>query len=188
MALDWFRGWGFSWYQPWRTASCTHPSPPTGEPAQVAPGRALSIIPKPEMEAGAYLGGGGKKPDLGLEVRRCHRKYSSSGLSSTGWRSSQGRRGWSLASHPSFPTFSLGVSGQVADGRNPVLETQGFKPGASEEKPGFPTKNKPTLFAVSLPSRVRWIELSTRRGCPEALSPAEKEKRVEAEVATPVVR
>ena len=85
MALDWFREWGFSWYQPWSTASCTHPSSPTGEPAQVAPGRALSIIPKPEMEAGAYLGGGGKKPDLGLEVRRCHRKHSSSGLSSTGW-------------------------------------------------------------------------------------------------------
>lgn len=45
----------------------------------MVPGRDLSSFPKPAMEAGAYLGQGGRKPVLGLEARHHHGNGSSGG-------------------------------------------------------------------------------------------------------------
>lgn len=49
-------GWAFS------AAPVLLPSCPAGEPAQMARDGTMGSFPKPEMEAGAYLGGGGRKP------------------------------------------------------------------------------------------------------------------------------
>lgn len=82
VAVDGFRRLGVFLVPALEKAPCAPPSFPAGEPAQMVPGGDLGSFPKPEMGAGAYLGGGGRMPVLGLEARCYHRNQSTGGLSS----------------------------------------------------------------------------------------------------------
>ena len=159
VAVDGFRGLGVFLVPALEKVPCAPPSSPAGEPAQMVPGGDLGSFLKPEMGAGAYLGGGGRKPVLGLEARCYHRNQSTGGLCSARW----GLFSRQTLLEPGFPSqfpsthsWWLRASGWW---QKSCFRNSGFKPGTDEEKSVLPAKTKqtnPLCGPFSLKSQVSW--------------------------------